>query len=150
MVKTEFSLVSKEQARLNLEAETAGFGWEFETLKVMDSAETDQCEVTVVTWLPHHMGAIVAQNDREQNFYVLSGSGYVTVDGETKEVKPGDVIFVPFTTPHTTEASDQTLTYLCMNSIFGGKKYTTFDEMYNLVAADRIKRLKAKDVTVGL
>jgi hypothetical protein len=37
-----------------------------------------------------------------------------------------------------------------MNSIVGGKKYATFDEMYNLVAADRIKRWKAKDDSVGL
>ncbi len=120
------------------------------TILVLDRAETNQCEVTVVSWPPHHRGAMVAHNDKEQTFYVLSGSGYVTVDGETKEVKPGDVVFVPFNTPHTTEASDETLTYLCMNSIVGGKKYPTFDEMYNLVAADRIKRWKAKDDSVGL
>ena len=120
------------------------------TILVLDRAETDQCEVTVVSWPPHQRGAMVAHNDKEQTFYVLSGSGHVTVNGETKEVKPGDVVFVPFNTPHTTEASDVTLTYLCMNSIVGGKKYNTFDEMYNKVAADRIKRWKAKDETVGL
>jgi len=120
------------------------------TILVLDRAETDQCEVTVVSWPPHHRGAMVAHNDKEQTFYVLSGSGHVTVDGETKEVNPGDIAFVPFNTPHTTEASDVTLTYLCMNSIVGGKKYSTFDEMYNKVAADRIKRWKAKDDTVGL
>lgn len=120
------------------------------TVLVLDRAETDQCEVTVVSWPPHHRGAMVAHNDKEQTFYVLSGSGLVTVDGETKGVKPGDVVFVPFNTPHTSEAGDVTLTYLCMNSIVGGKKYSTFDEMYNKVAADRIKRWKAKDDTVGL
>jgi quercetin dioxygenase-like cupin family protein len=120
------------------------------TILVLDRAETEQCEVTVVSWPPRHRGAMVAHNDKEQTFYVLSGSGYVTVDGETKEVEPGDVVFVPFNTPHTTEASDFTLTYLCMNSIVGGKMYSTFDEMYNKVAADRIKRWKAKDDSVGL
>jgi quercetin dioxygenase-like cupin family protein len=120
------------------------------TVLVLDRAETDQCEVTVVSWPPHHRGAMVAHNDKEQTFYVLSGSGVVTVDGETKEIEPGDVVFVPFNTPHTTEAGDVTLTYLCMNSIVGGKKYSTFDEMYNKVAADRIIRWKAKDETVGL
>jgi quercetin dioxygenase-like cupin family protein len=126
-----------------------GFGSN-STILVLDRAETEQCEVTVVSWLPHQRGAMVAHDDKEQTFYVLSGSGNVTVDGETKEVKPGDVVFVPFNTPHTTEAGDVTLTYLCMNSIVGGKKYSTFDEMYNKVAADRIKRWKAKDDTVGL
>jgi len=33
MVKTGFSLVSIEQARLNLEMETAGFGWDFEAAR---------------------------------------------------------------------------------------------------------------------
>ena len=33
MVKTGFSLVSIEQARLNLETETAGFGWDFDAAK---------------------------------------------------------------------------------------------------------------------
>jgi mannose-6-phosphate isomerase-like protein (cupin superfamily) len=120
------------------------------TILVLDRSETDHCEVTVVSWPPHNRGAMVAHNDKEQTFFVLSGTGQVTVDGEPKEVHPGDIAFVPFNTPHTTEASDVTLTYLCMNSIVGGKKYTTFDEMYNKVAADRIKRWKAKDDTVGL
>lgn len=120
------------------------------TILVLDRAETDQCEVTVVSWPPHQRGAMVAHNDKEQTFYVLSGSGNVTVDGETKEVKPGDVVFVPFNTPHTTEASDETLTYLCFNTIVAEKKYSTFDEMYHLVIADRMKRWKEKDDKVGL
>jgi putative alpha-1,2-mannosidase len=33
MVKTGFSLVSIEQARLNLETETAGFGWDFDAAR---------------------------------------------------------------------------------------------------------------------
>jgi len=33
MVKTGFSLVSIEQARLNLETETAGFGWDFDAVR---------------------------------------------------------------------------------------------------------------------
>jgi hypothetical protein len=37
-----------------------------------------------------------------------------------------------------------------MTNTVGIKKYSTFDEMYYLVAADRIKRWKAKGDTVGL
>jgi quercetin dioxygenase-like cupin family protein len=93
---------------------------------------------------------MVAHNDKEQTFFVLSGTGHVTVNGETKEVHPGDIAFVPFNTPHTTEASDVTLTYLCFNTIVAEKKYSTFDEMYHLVIADRMKRWKEKDDKVGL
>ena len=120
------------------------------TILVLDRAEAEQCETTVVSWPPHNRGAMVAHNDKEQTFYVLSGSGNVTVDGETRKVSPGDIIFVPFNTPHTTEAGDETLTYLCINTIVAEKKYTTFDEMYHLVIGDRMRRWKEKDDSVGL
>ncbi len=120
------------------------------TTLVLDRAEAEQCEATVVSWPPHNRGAMVAHNDKEQTFYVLSGSGNVTVDGETRTVGPGDIVFVPFNTPHTTEAGDETLTYLCINTIVAEKKYTSFDEMYHLVIGDRMRRWKEKDDSVGL
>ena len=93
---------------------------------------------------------MVAHNDKEQTFYVLSGTGNVTVNGEIKNVCPGDVVFVPFNTPHTTEASEEVLTYLCFNTIVAEKKYATFDEMYHIVIGDRMRRWKEKDESVGL
>ncbi|MBE0652386.1 MAG: cupin domain-containing protein [Bacteroidales bacterium] len=120
------------------------------TILVLDRAETEQCETTVVSWPPHNRGAMVAHNDKEQTFYVLGGSGNVTVDGETRSVSPGDIIFVPFNNPHTTEAGNETLTYLCINTIVAEKKYTSFDEMYHVVVEDRMRRWKEKDDSVGL
>jgi len=120
------------------------------TTLILDRAEAEKCEATIVSWYPHHKGAIVAHNDKEQTFYVLSGTGTVMVDNETSEVKPGDLVFVPFNTPHTTEAGEETLTYLCYNTIVTSKKYASFDEMYKIVIADRLRRWKEKDDTVGL
>jgi len=71
----------------------------------------------------------VAHSDKEQTFYVLSGSGNVTINNETEKVFPGDVVFVPFNLPHSSEAFEETLTYLCFNTIVTEKKFATFDEM---------------------
>ena len=120
------------------------------TILVLDRSDTEQCEATVVSWLPHQRGAMVAHNDKEQTFYVLNGTGNVTVKGETQKVTPGDIIFVPYNTPHTTEAGEETLTYLCVNTIYTEKKYASFDEMYHLVVGDRMRRWKEKDDSVGL
>jgi quercetin dioxygenase-like cupin family protein len=120
------------------------------TILVLDRSEAEQCEATVVSWHPNRRGAMVAHNDKEQTFYVLSGTGNVTVDSKTKKVNPGDIVFVPFNTPHTTETSDETLTYLCFNTIYAEKKYASFDEMYHLVIGDRMRRWKEKDDSVGL
>ena len=120
------------------------------TTMILDRADTEQCEATIVSWPPHQKGAIVAHNDKEQTFYVLSGSGTVMIDNETDIVKPGDVIFVPFYTPHTTESGEEALTYLCFNTIVTSKKYASFDEMYHIVIKDRLSRWKEKDKSVGL
>lgn len=120
------------------------------TTMILDRADAEQCEATIVSWPPHQRGAIVAHNDKEQTFYVLSGSGKVMIGNETTMVKPGDVVFVPFNTPHTTEAGEETLTYLCYNTIVTSKKYASFDEMYQIVIGDRLRRWKEQDDTVGL
>ncbi|UCG92091.1 MAG: cupin domain-containing protein [candidate division WOR-3 bacterium] len=36
----------------------------------------------------------------EQIYYILEGSGRMTVEDETARVGPGDCIFIPSTTPH--------------------------------------------------
>jgi len=117
---------------------------------LLDRAETGRCEVTVVSWPAGNKGAMVSHSEKEQTFFVLEGSGEVTVGGETRPVTVGDVVFVPWKAPHTTEAGpDGPLVYLCLNSIVTEEREATFQEMYDRVAAARIARWKSGDVTVG-
>jgi quercetin dioxygenase-like cupin family protein len=117
---------------------------------LLDRAEAERCEVTVVTWPAGNKGAMVSHSEKEQTFFVLEGSGEVTVDGETRPVTAGDVVFVPWKAPHTTEAGPEgPLIYLCLNSIVTEEREATFQEMYDRVAAARIARWKSGDVTVG-
>jgi len=119
------------------------------TLLLLDRAEADRCEATVVSWPAGNKGAMVAHEDKEQTFFVLSGTGIITVGGENSQVKPGDVVFVPRNTPHTTEAAED-LSYLCLNTVVVQGKYSDFEQMYEQVGPDRIKRWKEGDSSVGL
>lgn len=119
------------------------------TILLLDRNETNRCEFTVVNWPAGNKGAMVAHKEKEQTFFVLKGKGWITIGEETEEVKPGDVIFVPRNTPHTTESADDDLTYLCMNSFILPESDKSFDEMYKRVAPARIQRWKSGSNDVG-
>lgn len=57
-------------------------------------------------------------DDTEQVFYVIEGTGVLTI-GDNKEqyhVKPGDVVRIPVSTYHSIEADkERTLRYLCVD-----------------------------------
>jgi len=119
------------------------------TILLLDRNETNRCELTVVIWPSGSRGALVEHKEKEQTFFVLRGNGRITVNGDTEEVSPGSVVFVPRNTPHTTEAVGSELAYLCMNGLVDKESFASFDEMYNAVAPGRIKRWKAGGAEVG-
>jgi quercetin dioxygenase-like cupin family protein len=119
------------------------------TLLLLDRTETNRCEFVVVDWPPRNKGAMVAHKEKEQTFFVLSGSGNVTVGDETESVRPGDIVFVPRNTPHTTETGEEELIYLCLNSLVTTAKDGSFDEMYQRIAGDRIERWKSGNTSIG-
>ena len=116
---------------------------------LVDQGETNGCEVVVVAWPAGNRGAMVAHKEKEQTFYVMEGTGSITVGSETVSVAPGDVVFVPRNTPHTTEAGAEVLTYLCFNSYILRGSFGSFEEMYQEVAPGRIERWKKGDTSVG-
>jgi len=92
------------------------------TIILLDRNETNRVEFALVSLPAGNKGTMVTHKEREQTFFVLNGKGWVTIGNETEEVKPGDVIFVSRNTPHTTEAGDVELSYLCMNAFSGETK----------------------------
>jgi mannose-6-phosphate isomerase-like protein (cupin superfamily) len=119
------------------------------TCLLIDRTETERFETVVVTWPKGNKGAMVAHKDKEQTFFVISGSGIVTINDEQASVKPGEIIFVPRNKPHTTEAIDENLSYLCLNTYITELKDGSFEEMYNRIAPGRIERWKKGDGSVG-
>lgn len=119
------------------------------TRLLLDQAETQRCEAVVVIWPKGNRGAMVSHKEKEQTFFVLSGSGLVTVGEETKEVHVGDVVFIPWKTPHTTEARHENLSYLCINTYIVPGQYESFEAMYRKIAPGRRKRWESGDSGIG-
>lgn len=119
------------------------------TRLLLDRTETERLETVVVTWPKGNKGAMVSHKDKEQTFFVLSGSGTVTISEDQASVKPGDIIFVPGNTPHTTEALDEDLSYLCLNTYVTKMEDDSFEEMYQRIAPQRIERWKRRDGSIG-
>jgi len=119
------------------------------TILLLERNETNRCEFVVVEWPAGNRGAMVAHKEKEQTFFILKGSGKVTIGEETEDVKPGDLVFVPRNTPHTTEAGSEKLSYLCLNSLVTELNDASFDAMYNRIAPGRINRWKSGDPSVG-
>ncbi|MFC2084250.1 cupin domain-containing protein [Bacteroidota bacterium] len=107
---------------------------------LIDRGESNNTEVTLVSWSAGSKGAVIAHKEKEQTFFILKGNGKISVGEETGEVQPGNLVFVPRNMAHTTEAGEEGLTYLCMNAIIHPELYSSFDEMYNQVSAGRIER----------
>ena len=120
-----------------------------ETVLLIDRSETEKFEMVLVRWPAGNKGAMVAHKEKEQTFFVLSGTGRVTIGDEVESVKSGDVLFVPRNTPHTTEAGEDTLIYLCLNAIIVKTQDSSFDAMYQRIAPTRIKRWHSGDNSVG-
>lgn len=119
------------------------------TLLLLDRTESEKCECAVVCWPAGNKGALVAHKEKEQTFFILKGTGKVTVGDETEPVKPGDMVFVPRNIPHTTEAAEEELVYICLNSMVTETADASFDEMYHRIAPQRIERWKSGDTSVG-
>jgi len=116
---------------------------------LLDRTEAGNFELVVVSWPPGSMGAMVAHKEKEQTFFVLSGTGKVVVGEEIAQVEPGDIVFVPRNTPHTTQAGDETLTYLCLNAFCVKPVDASFAATYRRIAPERIDRWQKGDTSVG-
>lgn len=120
-----------------------------QTILLLDRSETNRNELTLVIWPAGNKGAMVAHSEKEQSFFVIEGEGNITIGSETQLVKPGDLVFVPINTPHTTEAGDSKLIYLCLNSQIDNLKDASFDEMYQRIGQNRINRWKSGSNKIG-
>ena len=90
---------------------------------IIDRAQSSNSEVFMVVLEPDHAPPFHKHDDTEQIFYVVEGTGILTI-GDKKEqftVKPGDVVRIPVSTYHSIRSDkEKTLRYLCVDC-FGGK-----------------------------
>jgi quercetin dioxygenase-like cupin family protein len=85
------------------------------TKKVLISAEEGpnfamrRFEIQPGGGMPNHTNLV------EHEQYVLSGKATINVDGQTYQVKAGDVVFIPANVPHWYKTEgDQPFAFLCL------------------------------------
>jgi mannose-6-phosphate isomerase-like protein (cupin superfamily) len=84
---------------------------------LLDRKETQRCEAQLVFCPSGMEGVLENDDDRETVLFVLCGSGAVTVGRETKQVKQGDVIFVPRKIPKKLGAAQEDVTFLLLHTV---------------------------------
>ena len=119
------------------------------TIKVViDRSETRRTEVGFEKFRAGLIGPPHKHEEKEQVYLMMSGSGWVTVDGEKRAVSKGDIIYVPANAVHQTIASpDEDLDYLLFNSFFNDDKEgsATYAEHIEKVKALRKEQAKAAE-----
>jgi quercetin dioxygenase-like cupin family protein len=129
------------------EGKVYDFGSNSTTL-LLERNHTNNVELALIRWPEGSRGAFATHKDKEQTFFILEGEGTVTIGEETQEVRPGNVVFIPRNTKHTSEAITGELIYLCLNSLVDPAD-ESFDTMYKRVAPARIERWKSGDDSEG-
>ncbi len=116
---------------------------------LLDRIETNKCELLEIGWPPHSRGAVVSHPEKEQSFFILEGRGEIMIGDARTAVKPGDLIYIPRNTPHTTITGDEPLTYLCLNSLVDDPTDASFVGHYERISEARSARWKAGSAEVG-
>ena len=62
-------------------------------------------------------------HEQEQCYYIISGTGLIIIDDQTKEVEEGDAVFIPSNSKHGIKnIGNNRLTYLTANQAFGKQR----------------------------
>jgi len=83
---------------------------------LLEREEVNNFELEVINCSPSSKGRMETNSEIEQSFFILKGSGEVTINEETEKVEPGNLVFIPRKTPYATETFDEELVYLCLKS----------------------------------
>lgn len=98
---------------------------------IIDRAQSSFSEVFMVVVEPDKAPPFHKHDDTEQIFYVVQGTGTLTI-GEKKEqfrVEPGDVVRIPVSAFHSIRADKETLKYLCVDCFGAGRpQEATWDD----------------------
>lgn len=103
------------------------------TFLALARSETCGFELLAIKWPAQNKGNLVNYPDREQTYFVVSGSGNVTVGDETASATAGDLFYVPRNTPHSLVAGSGGFNYLCLNCYSEETQDKSFEEAYRRI-----------------
>jgi len=65
----------------------------------------------------------VHSHEQEQYYYIISGTGLMVIDDQSKEVEEGDAVFIPSNSTHGIKnIGNDRLIYLTANQAFGERR----------------------------
>lgn len=91
---------------------------------VVDRADSVTSEVFIVVLEPGEAPPLHQHDDTEQVFYILDGTGVLSIGARRKKypVKPGDVVRIPPHTLHSIQCQDKKpLRYVAIDCFVGGR-----------------------------
>ncbi len=83
---------------------------------VINKEDTDRCDAVLYNQKANHKSENFQFNDREQSIFVLSGTGQVASEGETRDLQQGDLLFIPAGKTYTFATTKDVLNCLCLNT----------------------------------
>ena len=110
---------------------------------VFDRAQANYSEAFVVVLEPGEAPPLHVHDDTEQVFYIMEGSGTLTLkrDGAHRQarVQVGNVVLIPPFTPHSIQADPHTRLHYLSVDCFGTarRKEATWDEHVHAVCNER-------------
>lgn len=107
---------------------------------VIDRKHSQYSEVFMVIIEPGRAPVYHKHDDTEQVFYVIEGTGVLTIGDQREQfpVKPGDVVRIPLSTFHSIRAdANKPLKYLCVDCFGDAPRLEpTWDEHVRVVCRD--------------
>ncbi len=96
----------------------------FSTNLLIGEINSDSKEISIqITYVEPNGMQFLHSHEQEQCYYIISGTGLMIIDDQTKEVKEGDAVFIPSNSTHGIKnIGNNRLTYLTANQAFGGQR----------------------------
>lgn len=91
---------------------------------VFDRSQATSSEAFIVVLKPRQAPPLHKHDDTEQVYYILEGSGTLTIgkDRRQQKIEPGDVVVVPPVTWHSIQAGDHPVRYLAIDCFCSERK----------------------------
>ncbi len=96
----------------------------FSTNLLIGEINSDSKEISIqITYVEPNGMQFLHSHEQEQCYYIISGTGLMIIDDQTKKVKEGDAVFIPSNSTHGIKnIGNNRLTYLAANQAFGGQR----------------------------
>ncbi len=96
----------------------------FSTNLLIGETNSGSKEISIqITDIDPNQMQFLHSHHQQQCYYIVSGSGLMIIDDESKEVKEGDAIFIPSNSNHGIKnIGSKKLIYLTANQAFGKER----------------------------